>query len=69
MDQFDWLYEESADRAEDHGDRLPSLSLRRAAPDRACGAHLQGDSVEKPGVVSWTGEKILDWYLGQQKAA
>jgi allantoinase len=27
------------------------------------------DILAKPGVVSWTGEQILDWYLGQQKAS
>ncbi len=41
-DQFDCLYAEVGGAAEDPVDRLPSLSVRRAAPDRPCRAHVPG---------------------------
>ena len=39
--------------AEDHGDRLPSLFVRRAAPHRPRAAHVQGTSVAQ--TASWPG--------------
>ncbi len=48
--------------AEDHGDGLPSLSFRRAAPHRPCGATF-AEILSHEGVVAWDGAKILDWYL------
>ena len=47
IDQFECALCGSGRAAEDHGDRLPSLSLRRAAPHRPRGAHLRGDSVAR----------------------
>ena len=68
MDQFDWLYEEAAER--------PKIMAIACHPYLSGVPHRIGhverafkEIFEKPGVVSWTGEKILDWYLGQQKAA
>ena len=56
LDHFEGLYAESAERAEIHGDRLPSVSFGRAAPHRPCRAHLRGDPVAA-GVVGWDGEQ------------
>jgi peptidoglycan/xylan/chitin deacetylase (PgdA/CDA1 family) len=68
MDQFDWLYEESAERPKIMAIAChPYLS---GVPHRI--GHVQRtfeEILEKPGVVSWTGEQILDWYLSQQKAS
>jgi len=66
MDAFECLYAESAERA-----KIMSISTH---------AFLSGQThrikyvertfeeiLSKPGVACWTGEQILDWYLGTQK--
>ena len=67
MDQFDCLYEEAAERPKIMAIAChPYLS---GVPHRL--AHVERTFAEilgREGVVSWTGEQILDWYLGQQKA-
>jgi len=68
MDAFECLYAESEERA-----KIMSISTH---------AFLSGQThrikyvertfeeiLSKPGVAYWTGEQILDWYLGQQKSS
>ena len=62
-DQFDQLYEDSADSA-----RIMAISLHTyisGVPHRikyvkALYEHIR----QKPDVVIWTGEQVLDWYKG-----
>ena len=65
-DQFDCLYEESKERAKIMAIAVhPYLS---GVPHRI--GHVQRtfeEVLSKPGVVTWDGAKILDWYLAQQK--
>ena len=65
MDAFDWLYKESAERAKIMAIAVhPYLS---GQPHRI--AHVErtfAEILSKPGVACWSGEKILDWYLGQR---
>jgi peptidoglycan/xylan/chitin deacetylase (PgdA/CDA1 family) len=68
MDQFACLYEESKERAKIMAIAVhPYLS---GAPHRI--AHVRRTFEEllaMPGVVSWDGHRILDWYLRQQASA
>jgi hypothetical protein len=68
MDQFDWLYRESAER--------PKIMAIAVHPYLSVVAHRIGyvqrtfeEILAKPGVACWDGAKILDWYLAQQKGA
>lgn len=65
MDQFNCLYEEAAERPKIMAIAChPYLS---GVPHRI--AHVERTFREllgKPGVVSWNGAQILDWYLAQQ---
>ena len=64
IDQFEELYENAADSA-----RVMAIAMHpyimgvphRARYLRDLYKHLRS----KPGVLFWTGEQILDWYLGQ----
>lgn len=64
LDQFDWLYAESAERAKIMAIAMhPYLS---GVPHRI--GHVQRafeDMLDRPGVAAWDGETILDWYLKQ----
>jgi allantoinase len=64
LDQFNWLYGESAERAKIMAIAMhPYLS---GVPHRI--GHVQRtfeDVLSRPGVVAWDGETILDWFLGQ----
>ena len=67
LDQFRWLYKESAERA-----KIMAVSMH---PYLSGVAHRIGhveralsEILAHPGVVSWTGVQILDWYLSQGKA-
>ena len=64
MDQFEWLYKESAERPKIMAIAChPYLS---GVPHRI--AHVERTFAEilgRDGVVSWNGAKILDWYLQQ----
>jgi peptidoglycan/xylan/chitin deacetylase (PgdA/CDA1 family) len=66
MDQFDWLYMESAERPKFMAIAMhPYLS---GVPHRI--GHVERTFEEilgKPGVACWDGAKILDWYLAQGK--
>jgi hypothetical protein len=68
MDQFACLYEESKERAKIMAIAVhPYLS---GVPHRI--AHVRRTFEEllaMPGVVSWNGRMILDWYLQQQAGA
>jgi allantoinase len=65
-DQFDQLYADAR-----HSARVMALVVHpyiMGAPHRlkyfrSALAHIQ----KYPGVVFWTGEQILDWYLAQQR--
>ena len=67
IDQFEQLYEDSHDSA-----RIMALVVHpyiMGAPHRLrylreALAHVRS----RPGVLFWTGEQILDWYLGTQVA-
>jgi allantoinase len=68
MDHFDILYEEAAER--------PKIMAIACHPYLSGVPHRIGhvertfsELLGKPGVVSWTGEQILDWYLAQQKGS
>ena len=67
MDQFACLYEESKERAKIMAVAVhPYLS---GVPHRI--GHVQRtfeEILSQPGVVSWDGSTILDWYLSQQKS-
>ena len=64
-DQFEWLYQESAERPKIMAIAChPYLS---GVPHRI--GHVQRTFEEllgREGVVCWDGAKILDWYLGQK---
>lgn len=66
MDAFNCLYAESAERA-----KIMSISVH---PYLSGQPHRLGyveraftEILSKPGVVAWTGEQILDWYLKQRQ--
>jgi allantoinase len=66
MDQFDCLYAESAER--------PKIMAIACHPYLSGVPHRIGhvertfrEVLSRPGVVSWNGEQILDWYLAQTK--
>jgi allantoinase len=68
MDEFECLYEESAERP-----KIMSISVH---PYLSGVAHRIGyvrrafeEILSKPGVACWDGVKILDWYLAQKKGA
>jgi allantoinase len=65
LDQFNWLYEEAAERAKIMAIAMhPYLS---GVPHRI--GHVQRtleDILSRDGVVAWDGAKILDWYRTQQ---
>ncbi len=66
LDQFNWLYEESAERPKVMA--IASHPYLSGVPHRI--GHLQRtyeELLKREGVVAWDGAKILDWYLGQQK--
>jgi allantoinase len=63
MDQFEWLYAESATRPKFMSSMHPYLS---GVPHRI--GHVQRafeEILSRPGVAAWDGAKILDWYLAQ----
>jgi len=66
MDQFNWLYEEAAERP-----KIMALACHpylSGVPHRI--GHVQRtfeDMLSRSGVVAWNGEQILDWYLEQPK--
>jgi hypothetical protein len=66
MDAFDWLYKESAERP-----KIMSIAVHpylSGAAHRI--AHVERtfkEILSRPGVACWSGEKILDWYLGTQR--
>jgi peptidoglycan/xylan/chitin deacetylase (PgdA/CDA1 family) len=66
LDQFNWLYDEAAERPKVMAIAChPYLS---GVPHRI--GHVQRTFAEllaRDGVVAWDGAKILDWYLAQQK--
>ena len=66
MDAFDCLYEESKDRA-----KIMSIAVHPYLSGQTHRIkHVERafeDILSKPGVACWSGEKILDWYLGTQK--
>jgi allantoinase len=66
LDQFNWLYSEAAER--------PKIMAIACHPYLSGQPHRIGhvqrlyrDILGHDGVVAWTGEKILDWYLAQQQ--
>jgi len=65
LDSFDWLYEEAKESA-----RVMAFAVHpyiSGVPHRI--AYIQEaleQIVNKPGVVIWNGEQILDWYLGER---
>jgi len=65
MDQFEWLYKESAERPKIMAiachPYLSGVPHRIAYVERTFAEILSHD-----GVVSWDGAKILDWYLQQR---
>jgi hypothetical protein len=68
MDQFDILYEEAAER--------PKIMAMACHPYLSGVPHRIGhverafsEVLSRRGVVAWTGEQILDWYLAQQKGS
>ena len=67
MDAFECLYAESAERSKIMAIAVhPYLS---GVPHRI--AHVErtfAEILDRPGVACWTGEKILDWYLGARGA-
>ena len=67
MDAFDCLYEESKDRA-----KIMSIAVHPYLSGQTHRIkHVERtfeEILSKPGVACWSGEKILDWYLGTQKA-
>ncbi|MEI8153715.1 MAG: polysaccharide deacetylase, partial [Hyphomicrobiales bacterium] len=68
MDSFDCLYEESKGRA-----KIMSIAVHPFLAGQTHRIkHVERtfeEILSKPGVACWSGEKILDWYLGTQKAA
>lgn len=64
IDQFECLYEESAERP-----KFMSIAMHpylSGVPHRI--GHVRRvyeEILSRPGVVAWDGETILDWYLGQ----
>jgi allantoinase len=66
MDQFEWLYAESAERPKFMAIAMhPFLS---GVPHRI--GHVQRTFeaiLARPGVAAWDGARILDWYLAQSK--
>jgi len=66
MDAFDCLYEESKDRA-----KIMSIAVHPYLSGQTHRIkHVERtfeEILSKPGVACWSGEKILDWYLGTQK--
>jgi len=65
MDHFRCLYEESAQRA-----KIMSISVHpylSGVPHRIGYVERAFEEIlGQPGVVTWTGEQILDWYLTQR---
>jgi len=65
MRYFECMYRESAERA-----KIMSLAHHpylSGSPHRIDDVEsTYRDMLSQPGVVCWTGEQILDWYLGQQ---
>jgi allantoinase len=66
LDQFERLYEESADRAKVMGFGIhPYIS---GVPHRIKYFEAMLDAIrERPGVEFWTGEQILDWFNGTRR--
>ena len=66
MDQFEWLYAESATRP-----KFMSIAMHpylSGVPHRI--GHVQRafeEILRRPGVAAWDGEQILDWHLGKGK--
>src|SRR5262245_20328017 len=64
MDQFEWLYAESATRP-----KFMSIAMHpylSGVPHRI--GHVQRafeEILSRPGVAAWDGAKILDWHLAQ----
>jgi len=67
MDQFEWLYAESATRP-----KFMSIAMHpylSGVPHRI--GHVQRafeEILSRPGVAAWDGAKILDWHLAQGKS-
>jgi allantoinase len=65
-DQFEWLYAESAERPKIMA--ICNHAFLSGVPHRI--GHVQRmfeELLSRDGVVAWSGEKILDWYLSQQR--
>jgi peptidoglycan/xylan/chitin deacetylase (PgdA/CDA1 family) len=68
MDQFEWLYAESATRP-----KFMSIAMHpylSGVPHRI--GHVQRafeEILSRPGVAAWDGAKILDWHLAREKSA
>ncbi len=66
LEQFEWLYKEAAERPKVMAIAMhPYLS---GIPHRI--GHVERtfeEVLSRPGVVSWNGEQILDWYLSQRR--
>jgi hypothetical protein len=67
MDQFNWLYAESAER--------PKIMALACHPYLSGVPHRIGhvertfeELLSKDGVAAWDGSKILDWYLTAKAA-
>jgi allantoinase len=65
-DQFEWLYAEAAER--------PKIMAIACHPYLSGQPHRIGhvqraykEFLARDGVVAWSGEKILDWYLAQKR--
>ncbi len=64
-DQFEWLYKEAAERPKIMA--ICCHAFLSGVPHRI--GHVQRMFTEllaREGVVAWSGDKILDWYLGQR---
>jgi allantoinase len=67
MDAFECLYAESASRA-----KIMSIAVHPYLSGQTHRIkHVERtfeDILSQPGVACWSGEKILDWYVGTQKS-
>jgi allantoinase len=65
-DQFEWLYMEALERPKIMA--ICTHPFLSAVPHRI--GHVKRmfeELLSRDGVVAWSGDKILDWYLAQQK--
>ncbi len=65
-DQFEWLYAEAAERPKIMA--IATHPYLSGVPHRI--GHVQRtfkELLSREGVVAWSGDKILDWYLTQKR--